>query len=210
MTGSSGTVGGILRGINAEITPFDLPSHDARSLEDLTLAAAGHDAIIHLAWDVKTEGCNVDQHSESINPDNTLMYINAYKAAKAANVSRVVMASSVHADDFTIPRRELLSPDDAAWPHCPYGANKLLMEALGRFYASKDLGVVCLRLGAVRAENDINQLGLTERHLWLNHEDVVSVVNKAIAAKLPKNNYVVAYAVSDNLGRIHDTASPLD
>jgi len=134
ITGSAGKIGQVLRkGLgDYPITPFDLPEHDARDKEKLAEAFESHGVAIHLAWDSRIENWK----SETISPDNALMIHNAYFAAVAAGVSRVIMASSIHADEFlTWKSPDLLKTDKTPVPTSPYGAMKVFMEALGRYYA---------------------------------------------------------------------------
>jgi NAD(P)-dependent dehydrogenase (short-subunit alcohol dehydrogenase family) len=104
ITGSARGIGKLLvRGLAHEVTEFDLPECDARSLEQLTDAATGHDALVHLAWDTASENYDTD----SIDFDNTLMAFNAYRASERTSVRRVVMASSVAADVMHGRRRHV-------------------------------------------------------------------------------------------------------
>lgn len=208
ITGSRGTIGTILvAGLRHDITAFDLPDHDARSLEQLTSLAAGHDAIVHLAWDTRIE----NYQSDDINPDNALMAFNVYRAALEAGVGRVVMASSVHADDASLPREGLLSPTSVPTPDSPYGATKVFVEALGRYYAGQGLAIVCLRFGGVRLNHATRaDFGARERvpPSWLSHHDCIALVEACLTAEVP-GGYAVIYAVSDNEGRVHDTGNAL-
>jgi len=208
ITGSGGVIGSVLReGLDHKITHFDLPEFDARDYGQLLEQAKGHDAIVHLAWDTATDNFK----SDHLNPDNTLKSFNVYRAALEAGVGRVIMASSVHADRFT--ERDitgLLKPDALPLPDSPYGAGKVMMEALGRYYAdAKDLEVVCLRFGGVNSKNVPPEQPASERQVWLSHQDCVALVTAALEAPSIPNNFEVIYAVSDNANRIHDTSNSL-
>ncbi|MGA2968047.1 MAG: NAD-dependent epimerase/dehydratase family protein, partial [Candidatus Levyibacteriota bacterium] len=144
------------------------------------------------------------------------MYENVYKAALETGISRVIMASSVHADTFYLPRGErILKPYDIPYPDSPYGADKIAMEKLGREYARKRLEVICIRFGGVAtvldAANPKTQESLeqiAERAARLSHQDAVSLVRKCLTAEKVPNNFVILYGVSDNYGRIHDLMNP--
>lgn len=99
ITGSEGTIGRIIRNnlTDYAITLFDLPKHDARNYPDLLEALYKHDVLIHLAWNTKID----NYKSSKIDPDNCLMTYNAYECAKLTKVKRIIMASSVHANDFS-------------------------------------------------------------------------------------------------------------
>lgn len=203
MTGAEGTIGTVLRqGLQADTTSFDLPEHDARDLDQLARAAKGHDAVIHLAWNVATE----NMRSESVDPDNGLMAANAYRAALLAGVPRIIIASSVQADIF--PQPKLIRADAVGTPQNVYGADKVFIEALGRHYATKGLGVICIRFGGVRVDNIPSTETPTERQVWLHNTDCVSLVQTCLEASTVPDNFAVLHGVSDNPGRLHDLSNP--
>lgn len=135
-----------------------------------------------------------------------------YKAAVEARVRRVVMASSVHADRFTDRQVDgLLSPYSLPLPDSPYGAGKVMMEALGRYYAdAKDLEVVCVRFGGVNPANVAPDNPDSERQVWLSHRDCTSLVAACLKAVRIPNNFELLYAVSNNTGRRHDLSNNID
>ena len=57
ITGAKCKIGTVLRkGLtDYEITPIDLPETDVRDYDKLLEVFPGHNAIVHLAWDGKTE-----------------------------------------------------------------------------------------------------------------------------------------------------------
>ena len=129
ITGGNGLIGTVLTKSLEDFSPtvLDLPDHDVRNYALLKENFLGQDAIIHLAWNTKTENAG----SKTIDPDNTAMFARVYEAALETGVPRVIMASSVHA--YKIPpgdTRKLISPYDLSDPNNPYGANKLFMEIL--------------------------------------------------------------------------------
>ena len=113
VTGAKGVIGKVISGGLAgwEIRGLDLPECDARDYAQVLTALRGAHAVVHLAWDGRE-----NYLLGSLEPDNHLMAHNVYAAARAAGVSRVVAASSVHADGFW-PRREApLRIEDAPIP----------------------------------------------------------------------------------------------
>ncbi len=48
-----------------EITHYDLPEFDVHDYDQLVEKARGHDAIVHLAWDMKSDNFK----SDHLNPD---------------------------------------------------------------------------------------------------------------------------------------------
>jgi hypothetical protein len=206
--GSNGVIGSVLQQyLPHDVTDFDLPEHDAERLDQLATKARGHDVIVHLAWDFERDGWL----AENLNPDNTLISYNVYQAAADAGVRRVIMASSVHADKFTgsTAPNELLHPYRLPVPDSPYGAGKVMMEALGRYYAdAKGLEVVCIRFGGVNKDNIPPAAPISERQVWFSHRDCAALVQACIAAPVIPGNYSIVYGVSNNQGRLHNLENP--
>lgn len=203
ITGSSGVLGSVLtNGLQAEVTHYDLPEFDVTNFDQLVHAFQDHDAIVHLAWDTKTD----NWLTEKLNPSNTLAAYNVYEAAHIAGVKRVVMASSVHADDFVNHKKTgLLDPHSLPIPDSPYGANKCFMEALGRYYAdAKRLEVACIRFGGVNEADTPPASPESERSVWLSHRDAIALTQDCIDIGTIPGGYMVVYGVSDNEGRVHD------
>lgn len=213
ITGSQGSLGKILqKGLQ---TTFDLLCIDKISDDDKTIVLdiitdykkfknilKENDIIIHLAWDTYE-----DYPNENIVPQNKTMAENVYRAAVDKNVSRVIIASSVHVNDYSkIPANTYISPQLECWPDTPYGATKIYIEHLGRYFSRKyGLEVICVRLGGV---NERNEIRLNEDPLYdkvlLYKEDFVQLMRMCIKVKKVPDNFVVFYAVSNIKGRVHD------
>ncbi|MDA4114823.1 MAG: NAD(P)-dependent oxidoreductase [Thaumarchaeota archaeon] len=206
ITGVNGTIGTVLRkGLtDFEIVPLDLPEADVRDLATLVRLFKGCDAAVHLAWDLKTDNWDTGK----ISPDNALMTYNVYQACIEAGVRRAIMASSVHADDFMRWKGGLMTPDGVPTPTSPYGANKVLLEAMGRHYATRGLEVVCVRFGAVNKDNRPTVGTWDWRKAWLSHEDCIALVRACLNASSIPGNYALIYGVSDNRERVHDWSNP--
>ncbi len=210
ITGSRGTIGTVLReglGSDYEIVEAALPGVDVRDFEQLKSVIIGSTVIIHLAWNSKLE----NHVNNQIDPDCPKMFLNVYKAALEAKVPLVIMASSVHADSFIGWKGPgLLTTDRTPVPDSLYGADKVFMEAAGRYFASKGLEVVCIRFGGINPQNSPAgpEYPSEERAAWLSHKDCISLVRSIIEADSVPNNFVVVYGVSDNEGRIHDVSNP--
>ena len=154
LTGAKGTIGTVLRKSLSgyTITPLDLPEHDVCTYDLLLKTFKGQDAVIHLAWDTLTE----NGESKECNPDNVRMFWNVYRAAVEAKVPRVIMASSVHVENYYEWKGpELLTSERIELgPRTPYGVSKLHMEELGRYFAKHEgLEVLCVRFGGVTPED---------------------------------------------------------
>lgn len=207
ITGSAGRIGQVLvPGLAHQVTEFDLPECDARLPEPLTDAAMGHDALVHLARNTTSENSG----NGNIDFDNALMAFNAYRASEQTSVRRVVMASSVHADVTDRRGDALLVASAVSTPDSPYGASKVFVEALGRYYAEQGLDVVVVRFGGVDRHVSDRDFGIrTGPHAWwLSHADCVALVDACLTAPAVPGPYASFYGVSDNPGRVHDTTNP--
>ena len=208
--GANGVIGTVLqKGLtDCDITPLGKDRVDARNLQDLILAFKNQDIIIHLALNPNKDKMRENYRNEQYDPDNSLMTYNVYKAAKETGVKRVIMASSIHADNFyNFKDPGKLTIDHIPTPDSPYGANKLFMEFLGKYFATKGLEVICVRFGGVNAGN-IQPDEFTEHNVWLSHKDCTAMMKAYIHAKSVPNNFAVFYAVSNNKHAIHDTSNP--
>ncbi len=207
ITGASGVIGQILcKGLeDYQITGLDLPEGDVRKYENLVKIAASHSAIIHLAWDTKIDNFL----SEKINPENSRMFFNVYKAALENGIRRVILASSVHADRFYEWRGPgYMSADRLPNPDSPYGAHKVFMESLGKYFASKELEVICIRFGGISPANKANRDHLPEQAAFLSQRDGVSLVRSILEAESVPNNFAIVYGVSNSDNRIFDITNP--
>jgi nucleoside-diphosphate-sugar epimerase len=206
LTGGEGTIGRVLRDrLPFELTPFDLPACDARDYGQLLAAVQGHDAIVHLAWDVTENHLH-----NAVEPDNVVMTDNVYRAAREAGVPRVVMASSVHADAYhdADPARPL-DPFALPIPDGPYGASKVFLEALGRHYAvHQGLRVFCVRFGGVLEVPHRNHPA-SEQSVWLGFDDCAALVQACLEADVPKGHYEIITGVSRNVEMRHSTRNTI-
>lgn len=205
ITGARGTVGTILCGglPDFSITPIDLPERDVRNADELEKIFRGHEAVIHLAWNTKIENAG----SDTIDPDNGALFANVYRAALKTGVSRVIMASSVHAHRIPPAKTDIpVSPYNISTPNNVYGAHKLFMEVLGRYYATAGLEVVVLRLGSVTRDNTPVTLE-KERLLRLAHEDLLSLVRNCLIKPVPEK-FMSVWATSRGGLQFYDLSNP--
>src|SRR3990167_11056794 len=209
--GGKGRIGSVLqKGLKGfQIETLDFPEFEVRNYGELVKKITGFDALIHLAWNPNIEQIRESAWTTDYDSDNSLMTFNIYKAAMESEVRRVIMASSVHADSYLKYKgKESLIVDSIPTPDSPYGANKIFMEALGRYYSKKGLEVICVRFGGVNLENKPPKDKPFEFPVWLYHEDLWSMINACLKAETVPNNFSVFYAISNNKGRIHDTSNP--
>jgi len=159
------------------------------------------DIIIHLAWDTLE-----DYPNENIVPRNKIMAENVYRSAVEKKIARVIIASSVHANDYSkVPIGEYINPQSENYPDTPYGATKIYIEHLGRYFSRKyGLEVICIRLGGVNKANEVrfNEDPLYDKVL-LYKEDFLNLIRMCIEVKKVPNDFAVFYAVSNVKGRVH-------
>ena len=215
ITGGNGTIGSIIVAALSEshnITLTDVTCADQRKCMLLDVATEYEklldiclkkeiDIIIHLAWDFAEDFPGF--HSEI---SNKLGAENVLRAAAESSVSRVVLASSVHANKYS-KAEKILNVADDSYADTPYGASKLYIEALGKAYAyTKGLEVIAIRLGGVNVDEEVRfeEDPLYDKVLLYN-EDCISLFERAIDCFDLTDKYTCFYAVSNNSGRIHDT-----
>jgi len=207
ITGSGGVIGSVLRAkLPYDITEYDLPNFDVTNHDQLVEECRGQDAVIHLAWNKKDD----DWLSENMNPENIRNSMNVYEAAHQAGVKRVIIASSVHADDFFGSHiAGPLDPYALPTPDSPYGASKCMTEALGRYYAhAKGLGVICIRFGGINRFDQAPESPASERQVWFSHNDCVSLITACLQSESVPSNFAIIYGVSANENLIHDLTNP--
>lgn len=209
ITGSDGTIGTILKkGLapDYDITGLNTPDVDVTNYPLLLERLPNHSAIVHLAWDNSE-----NFQSNTLSAHNPQMYLNVYNAAKELGIRRVIMASSVHADAFYDWKNEPMSPNRIPIPDSPYGADKVMMESLGRHFSTKGLEVVCIRFGGINPENTPPPDSFPikeERGAWLSHEDCISLIQSVLKAGEVPDNFVVMYGISQNKNRVQDISNP--
>ncbi len=236
VTGAEGTIGTAvrehlsdrydLRALTREPAPFASHAADIADLAAIEPAFAGIDTVVHLA-----ASPTVETPWEEILPNNLIGTYNVFEAARRAGVQTVVFASSNHAigmyeldgapDLYEMDDPRVYDHTVEVRPDSLYGVSKVYGEALGRFYAERHgLRVVCLRIGAVRAEDDptsaavLNSAptllaGLTPdqrrkrmRAAWLSRRDCAQLIARALEADHVR--FAVVYGVSNNPRRFWD------
>jgi len=194
VTGAKGVVGqAFISNANPslEIVELDLPDSDVSNLDYLIKSTSGCDAIVHCAWD----GLKDNFTSGSIDSVNTVMIFNVYKAAITNGIPKVIMSSSNHAHNHDLRDsdgkiRPTINPPV---PDSPYGAEKVFMEALGRYYAhDHNLQTVCIRIGNIN-KNDLPNNDKPRR--WMSHRDFAQLVTLCIEKQVP-DNFQIVYGVS--------------
>lgn len=196
VTGSSGSAGTILaprlaRRYHLRLADVRPPSAkvaaevltaDLTDPVQLVNALTGVETVIHLAG-------NPDYTAawRAVSDANVGLTEQVLRAALAAGVRRVVVASSVHAMGGYIRDGDV--PVDAAWPTracCLYGASKVAAEVISEVYARRHgLSVICLRLGWM-IDRPYRPIGLD---VWLSPRDLADLVTGAIEADVRWGTY---------------------
>lgn len=207
ITGAKGRVGSVLvSGLDKtkfEIVPVDLPEHDVTKIDDLRKVLKGCDAIVHCAWK------ELRWKEEVFAPEDSLMTFNIYKVAKEQGIKKVIMTSSNHANRYDNANKSgKLTVDIAPIPDSVYGATKIFMEALGRYYSKNGLQVVCARIGNLNDQDKPRPLSEENPQRWLSHHDWISLVETILEKTIP-DSFVVLNAVSKNRKQIFDWSNPL-
>ncbi|GAB3149409.1 NAD-dependent epimerase/dehydratase family protein [Amycolatopsis sp. NPDC004378] len=162
----------------------------------MAAACEGVDALIHLGGHSRENSWEATL-DVNINGTHTVL-----EAARAAGVSRVVLASSNHAVGF---RRndEDLPADSSPRPDTYYGVSKAAIEALGSLYHSRfGMDVIVIRIGSCfETPLPLGPRGLTT---WLSPDDGARLFEACLSA--PSPGYRLIWGVSDNTRRIYSLA----
>ena len=209
ITGSEGIIGSVLRrglGDRYRIRGVDLPE-DISHYEVLWAQMAGVDTVIHLAR--RFSPADPVERRMRIYPENVQIDANVFTAVVKAQVRRLIMASSVHADNHRDPAAvEPLRIPGSHSPATPYGVYKLIEEEVGKTL-SKQFGFefVGVRFGGVTRDDSVKtEAGQTAT--WLSHDDLLSAIEACLRVESVPGRSTVFYAVSNNADRIHETTNP--
>lgn len=119
---------------------------DLRNRDDLRVALAGQDAVVHLAADTRVMDSIEDPGFNFEN--NVIGTFNLLELSRELGIRRIVAASTGGAilGDVTPPVHEEMAPQ----PTSPYGASKLMLEGyLSAFSASYGLSGCALRFSNI-------------------------------------------------------------
>jgi nucleoside-diphosphate-sugar epimerase len=211
ITGAGGIIGSILMASLASehsVLGIDLPEDLALATTgSLTVQMQGVNTVIHLARERVQTG--TPRLADAINPKNVAIDSNVFTAVVGAGVGRLILASSVHADDFRGPHVEVpLRTPGSYHPATPYGAYKLISEELGGVLAQRfGFEFIAIRFGGVSRDDSVKR-GEGRAATWLSHHDLRCAIAACLAADPVPGRATVFYAVSDNLDRVHDTSNP--
>jgi nucleoside-diphosphate-sugar epimerase len=210
ITGSKGIIGSVLLGglgDKYQVEGVDLPQ-DISHYETLWAKMAGVDTVIHLARRFSQIEGPAGRRMR-IYPQNVQIDVNVFTAVVRAGARRLIMASSVHADNHRDPAVvEPLRVPGSYYPASPYGVFKLVEEEVGQVLAGQfGFEFVGVRFGGVTPDNSVKG-GAGQTATWLSHDDLLGAIDACLSAEPLPGRSSVFYAVSDNADRIHDTTNP--
>jgi len=197
ITGSNGTIGRALAeklGPSYDIIPYDLPEHDATNFRQLERCLKSSNALIHLAFDLRSEN---SQTGCAGNPENLLMGHVALAAAAKVGVETCIMGSSVHAARSTGHNNQ------------SYRTTKLALEAAATMQAERypSTSFVSIRFGYVSPDDRSPEPPLRVNQTWLSHQDAAGLV-RAVMDAPPDPTHQVVYGVSNRTdGLPYDTSN---
>lgn len=146
----------------------------------------GADAVVHLA------GIASEHEWESILATNIDGTEAVLASARAAGVTRVLLASSIHASGYRTAD-DLVEHPALARPDTYYGVSKAAMEALGSLYADRfGMSVVSARICTFLDAPDAGRTLAS----WLSPADIARLVEAAVV--LDSGRHHLVWAVSAN------------
>jgi nucleoside-diphosphate-sugar epimerase len=211
ITGAAGAVGQLLRPRLAR------PGRILRLLDVAPQAPAGPDEQVEIitgsvtdasAMAAATEGVNAVIHLGGLSneaPWPDIQHVNVdgthtvLEAARAAGVSRMVLASSNHAAGY-YSRDDApdgaLPADTPPRPDTYYGFSKAAVEALGRLYHHRfGMDVIALRIGTCfELPGSVRALST-----WMSPDDCARLIEACVAT--PSPGYRVVWGISRNTRR---------
>ncbi|MGI5128817.1 NAD-dependent epimerase/dehydratase family protein [Pseudonocardia sp. CA-107938] len=168
--------------------------------EVMAQACAGVDAVIHLGGLSRESSW---EESLRVNVDGTHTLL---EAARAAGVTRIVLASSSHAVGFrrvADAGEDGFPADSSPRPDTYYGVSKAAIEALGSLYHSRfGMDVIVIRIGTLfESPQALGKRGLVT---WLSPDDGARLFEACLAC--PSPGYRIIWGVSDNTRRMYSIA----
>jgi len=165
---------------------------DVRDAEACVKAMEGVDAVIHMAFYMRS-----DKFREEQVPTNIIGTWNLYEAASRNNVKRFIFGSSNHAVGFY--RRDSKLRDDAMHrPDSPYGLGKCFAELCGRYYSDRlGISVINVRIGTFPHNQDGLPASSRQCRTWLSYRDCQQLFQKCVEAD-ESIRFLTIYGTSGN------------
>jgi len=234
ITGAEGLVGHVLskaladRGVTVVGVTHKPPSKPIEGVAETRVADLRDDSAVRGLFD----GCNAVIHLaalpkpwepwSAVYESNIRIDGNVFEEAVRTKLGRLVYGSSCHTvhgrsmgsatevvrDDVYgrhLPFGKLHRLEEPPVPSSPYGAGKVLGEAMLRYHAAiHGLPCVAMRIGWLTEDDDPTAVGDKEigfmRALYLSHRDAGEIFYRSLSAPMPDNDipFVAAFASSNN------------
>lgn len=168
---------------------------DLADFPSMVEAAAGVDAIVHLAIATAKRGTTRARYDAMIMETNIQGTYNLFEAARVNRVPTMVFASTNHVSGFYEREGQVSRPELPVRPDSFYGVSKAFGEALGRFYHdAHGMSVYCLRIGNFPNTDEVNHPYEPGMNRWLGARDVAELT--ACCLEAPHPGFGIFYAVS--------------
>ncbi|MDB4915730.1 MAG: hypothetical protein JWM95_3374 [Gemmatimonadetes bacterium] len=157
---------------------------DLRDRHALDALMAQVDAVLHLG------AASVEASFDDLLGPNIIGVVNVLEAARAADVKRVVIASTMHVLGM-YRRHERVDPSSLTKPDSRYAVTKVFAEQLASLYSAKwSMRTACIRIGHVTPEQ-----GTADPANWISPDDLGRLFEMAL--KHPDIRQEVFHAVAD-------------
>lgn len=216
ITGATGNVGRqALEALDDhDVTPMARNEPDDIDIVELDVADGerfhevieDHDVLLHLAANPSPEA-----EWEEVWEPNIQGAFNAYEAALANGLDRVVFASTNHVShmynaadpadpESLVEDPAIIRPDDPPRPDSYYGISKVAGEAFGSYYADRHgLEVINLRIGWLMSEDQLaEEAGADDpsrarfaRAMWLSPRDCRDAIRSSIVEDVDESPITV-------------------
>ena len=209
----------------SEVDDLDVVELDVSDRERFREVLDGFDVLVHLAANPSPDA----DWDDVVDPNIEGAY-NAYHAAVAHELDRVVFASSnhaIHMDNAADPsdpeslceRPRTVTPRDPPRADSFYGVSKVAGEALGTYFADRhDIEVISLRIGWLMDEDELRETQSESadrarfaRAMYLSPRDCRDAVRRAVTSSIddsPLTLHVVSrnddryFSITDTCARI--------
>lgn len=202
ITGGSGHIATAIRPLLADhrirLTDLHTPAQvlrdneefiaaDITDLDAMTAACSEADLVVHLG------GHRQERPFDEILRVNIGGTETVLEGARRTGVSRVLLASSVHAVGYATAGDSLRDPAPRARPDSYYGVGKVALEALGSLFADRyGMTIVSARIAAF-LPRPVDRRGLS---LWFSPADMVRLIEACASLDAPGHHLV--WGVSKN------------